>query len=239
METSLSYLISSSTMKSPSQHAHAACPLLESSAAVCSLSPHPLPFAILCESSKHFYAFLLPLSGPKRCAGVGAAAVFPCSFPNKCFLLLAAVIVRGSRSAGISSAGSAAVLCASAWLTHYCCSPAISAAEAAWETAATSRAPASYSGAWLSPLQGEMGQARRNGAASGSLGVCLSTGVCCWMEVAGTRGPRSLWVAESRCRASKARGLGHSQGLGEGHRWSLAFTQGSVWCQLCCERQPR
>lgn len=80
METSLSYLISSSTVKSPPRHAHAGSPLLQRRAGICSLSPNPLPFAILCESSKHFYAFLLPLSGPKKCAWVGAAAPFPRSF---------------------------------------------------------------------------------------------------------------------------------------------------------------
>lgn len=103
METSLSYLISSSTVKSPSQHAHTGCPLLESPAGVCSLSPHPLPFAILCESSKHFYAFLLPLSGPKKCAWVEAAALFPCSFLTSASCSLLPVIMWSSRSAGISS----------------------------------------------------------------------------------------------------------------------------------------
>lgn len=33
------------------------------------------------------------------------------------------------------------------------------------------------------------------------------------LEVAGAGGPRSPWVAVSRFRASKARGLGHSRGL--------------------------
>lgn len=105
METSLSYLISSSTVKSPPRHAQAGSPLLERRAGICSLSPHPLPFAILCESSKHFYAFLLLLSGPKKCAWVEAAAPFPRSFLTSASCSLLPAIMWSSRSAGISFPG--------------------------------------------------------------------------------------------------------------------------------------
>lgn len=65
----------------------------------------------------------------------------------------------------------------------------------------------------------------------GWFGEFFIQGGCCWMEVAGTGGAGSLWIA--------ARRLGRTQGVGEGHRWSLAFKQGSVRFQVRCERQPR
>lgn len=226
-------------MKSPSQHAHAGCPLFESPAGVCSLSPHPLPFAILCESSKHFYAFLLPLSGPKRCAWVEAAALFPCSFLTSASCSLLPAILRRSRSAGISSPGSPGC-CELGWAGELITAGLQSRlGQQPWETAAASRAPASYSRSLAEGDPSAGGNRPRWGERGGGLGSFLIQGGCCWMEVAGTGGPCSWWIAASGFRAVKARRLGCAQGVGEGHRWSLAFKQGSVRFQVCCERQPR
>lgn len=218
METSLSYLISSSTMKSPSQHAHAACPLLESPAGVCSLSPHPLPFAIPCESSKHFYAFLLPLSGPKRCAWVEAAAPFPCSFLTSASCSLLPVIMRSSRSAGISSPGSPAgptVLSVSRALggglgnSLQLITPALQS-RLGKQPRGKPQPPAALPLPTAAGWQRAAGGNWPRGGWGVVWGVFLSSGACCWMEVAGA--PHSLWIAASCFRDIKACRLGHAQG---------------------------
>lgn len=107
MEMSLSYLISSSTAKS-SPCMHMLAP--HSSSSVCSCSPHLLPFATFCKTSKCFYAFLLPLSGPEKSARVEAAAPFPRSFLTSASCSSLPAMMWSLSSAEISFPGNTAVL---------------------------------------------------------------------------------------------------------------------------------
>lgn len=230
-------------MKSPSQHAHAGCPLFESPAGVCSLSPHPLPFAIPCESSKHFYAFPLPLSGPERCAWVEAAALFPCSFLTSASCSLLPVIMRSSRSAGISSPGSPAGPAAlrarlgSAPRAGELITAALQS-RLREQTAATSRAPASRSRRLAEGDPPAGGNWPSGGKREVVWGVFLWRGIAAgWSWQGKVERVHLLRVAPEPSEPAGWVALGW--GVGEGHRWSLAFKQGSVRFQVCCERQPR
>jgi len=218
METGLSYLISSSTVKSPPWHAHAGSPLLEHRAGICSLSPHPLPFAILCKSSKQFYAFLLPLSGPKKCAWVEAAAPFPCSFLTSASCSLLPTIMWSSRSAGISFPGNAAgsaVLPSPllGGLGNSSLQPCNLGRESS-HVGNRSRQPWSrflrrQVGRGLSPPQRGIGRSEDGGGVWGAFPARVAR---CWAEETGTQGPRSRGLAASRFGAFKASGLGCAWG---------------------------